>query len=118
MLLGPRGNSAPFFEERMKYSNRDLATLRAIALLSPLDKGCFERGTIMRVGVLTGGGDCPGLNAAIRAIVRCAAVAEDEIIGFHHGWRGVVEREMSTLTTTDTKGILQSGGTILHTDRY
>ncbi len=72
----------------------------------------------MRVGVLTGGGDCPGLNAAIRAIVRCATLNQDEVIGFHHGWRGVVEREMSLLTTTETKGILQSGGTILHTDRY
>ncbi len=72
----------------------------------------------MRIGVLTGGGDCPGLNAAIRAIVRCATLNQDEIIGFHHGWRGVVEAEMSLLTTADTKGILQSGGTILHTDRY
>ena len=72
----------------------------------------------MRVGLLTGGGDCPGLNAAIRAIVRCATLSHDEIIGFHHGWRGVVEREMSSLTTAETKGILQSGGTILHTDRY
>lgn len=72
----------------------------------------------MRIGVLTGGGDCPGLNAAIRAIVRVGAQSEDDIIGFHHGWRGVVEREMSPLKASETKGILQSGGTILHTDRY
>ena len=72
----------------------------------------------MRIGLLTGGGDCPGLNAAIRAIVRLATASNDEIVGIHHGWRGVVEREMSVLTTAETKGILQSGGTILHTDRY
>lgn len=72
----------------------------------------------MRIGLLTGGGDCPGLNAAIRAIVRLAAESHDEIVGIHHGWRGVVEREMHLLTTAETKGILQSGGTILHTDRY
>lgn len=72
----------------------------------------------MRIGLLTGGGDCPGLNAAIRAIVRIATESRDEVIGIHHGWRGVVEQEMSLLTTNETKGILQSGGTILHTDRY
>lgn len=72
----------------------------------------------MRIGVLTGGGDCPGLNAAIRAIVRVATTANDEVIGFRHGWRGVVEAESSLLSTAETKGILQSGGTILRTARY
>ena len=72
----------------------------------------------MRIGVLTGGGDCPGLNAAIRAIVRVAASAGDQIIGFHHGWRGVVEADGALLTTFDTKGILRSGGTVLRTARY
>jgi 6-phosphofructokinase 1 len=72
----------------------------------------------MRVGLLTGGGDCPGLNAAIRAIVLCAANDGDEIIGFHHGWRGVAEGEGATLTESDTKGLLQSGGTILRTALY
>jgi 6-phosphofructokinase len=72
----------------------------------------------MRIGLLTGGGDCPGLNAAIRAVVRVATAAGDEIIGFHHGWRGVVDGDASLLTTAETKGILQSGGTILRTARY
>jgi 6-phosphofructokinase 1 len=72
----------------------------------------------MRIGLLTGGGDCPGLNAAIRAVVRVAAVAGDEVMGFHHGWRGVVDGEAGLLTASDTKGILQSGGTILRTARF
>jgi len=69
----------------------------------------------MRIGLLTGGGDCAGLNAAIRAAVRADSSYGDDFVGFHHGWRGVVEDESSSLTTTDTKGILRSGGTILRT---
>lgn len=72
----------------------------------------------MRIGLLTGGGDCPGLNAAIRAVVACAASDGDEVIGFHHGWRGVAEGEGATLTEADTKGLLQTGGTILRTALY
>jgi len=72
----------------------------------------------MRIGLLTGGGDCPGLNAAIRAVVRGATSAGDDVLGFRHGWRGVVERDGGPLTTSQTKGILQSGGTILRTDRF
>lgn len=72
----------------------------------------------MRIGLLTGGGDCPGLNAAIRAVVRVGAASGDEILGFRHGWRGVVEGDATPLTTGDTKGLLQSGGTILRTARY
>jgi 6-phosphofructokinase 1 len=69
----------------------------------------------MRIGLLTGGGDCAGLNAAIRGAVRTGSSYGDEFVGFHHGWRGVVEDESSSLTTSDTKGILQNGGTILRT---
>ena len=72
----------------------------------------------MRIGLLTGGGDCPGLNAAIRAVVRVAQDSGDQVLGFRHGWRGVVEGESTPLTTQQTKGILQSGGTILRTARY
>lgn len=72
----------------------------------------------MRVGLLTGGGDCPGLNAAIRAVVLVGAAHGDEILGFHHGWRGVVEGDATPLTADDTEGLLQRGGTILRTDRY
>jgi 6-phosphofructokinase 1 len=72
----------------------------------------------MRIGLLTGGGDCPGLNAAIRAVVKCAENNGDEVVGFHHGWRGVAEGESATLTVADTRGLLQTGGTILRTALY
>ncbi len=72
----------------------------------------------MRLGLLTGGGDCPGLNAAIRAVVRVASGEGDQVVGFHHGWRGVVGDDASPLTWEMTRGILHSGGTILRTARY
>jgi 6-phosphofructokinase 1 len=72
----------------------------------------------MRIGLLTGGGDCAGLNAAIRSAVRAGSSYGDEFLGFHHGWRGVVENEFSPLTPLETKGILQSGGTILRSARF
>jgi 6-phosphofructokinase 1 len=72
----------------------------------------------VRIGVLTGGGDCPGLNAAIRAIVRKGIdVYEDEIVGFRDGWRGPLENLHEELTIESTRGILPRGGTILGTSR-
>ena len=68
----------------------------------------------MRIGVLTGGGDCPGLNAVIRAVVRKGIDAyADELVGFADGWRGVLEDNCSELTIESTRGILPRGGTIL-----
>jgi phosphofructokinase-like protein len=72
----------------------------------------------MRVGVLTGGGDCPGLNAVIRAIVRKGVNSYgDTIIGFRQGWKGVIENVSQELTVESTRGILPRGGTILKTSR-
>jgi 6-phosphofructokinase 1 len=72
----------------------------------------------MRIGVLTGGGDCPGLNAVIRAIVRKGeGVYGHQIVGFRHGWRGVLEGEVVDLTVGNTRGLLHRGGTILGTSR-
>src|ERR1700720_2927588 len=72
----------------------------------------------MRVGILTGGGDCPGLNAVIRAAVRKGIFHHnDEFVGFIEGWRGVVENKTMTLTIDTVSGILQLGGTILRTSR-
>ncbi|WP_205696055.1 ATP-dependent 6-phosphofructokinase [Conexibacter sp. SYSU D00693] len=72
----------------------------------------------MRIGVLTGGGDCPGLNAVIRAIVRKGAdVHGHELVGFRYGWAGVLEGDTTPLTHESTAGILHRGGTILGTSR-
>ncbi|HEY7890795.1 MAG TPA: ATP-dependent 6-phosphofructokinase [Solirubrobacteraceae bacterium] len=72
----------------------------------------------MRVGLLTGGGDCPGLNAAIRAVVRRGLVTgEHSFCGFRYGWAGVLEQDVVELTLQSTAGILPRGGTILGTSR-
>src|SRR2546430_14182517 len=72
----------------------------------------------MRIGVLTGGGDCPGLNAVIRAVVRKAVDHyDDRVIGFRDGWRGVLEDSYDELTIESTRGILPRGGTILGSSR-
>ncbi len=71
----------------------------------------------MRIGVLTGGGDCPGLNPVIRAVVRVSEKLGHEVIGFQHGWKGVMENITMPLTRDDVSGILHVGGTILGTSR-
>ncbi|MEY2532140.1 MAG: ATP-dependent phosphofructokinase / diphosphate-dependent phosphofructokinase, partial [bacterium] len=72
----------------------------------------------MRIGILTGGGDCPGLNAVIRAVVRAGVNRHGhQIIGFRYGWAGVLEDNTVELTPESTAGILHRGGTILGTSR-
>ena len=72
----------------------------------------------MRVGVLTGGGDCPGLNAVIRAAVRKGVAEYDmEFVGFRDGWRGPLENETTPLGVDEVRGILPRGGTILGSSR-
>jgi ATP-dependent phosphofructokinase / diphosphate-dependent phosphofructokinase len=72
----------------------------------------------MRIGVLTGGGDCPGLNAVIRAVVRKGIdVYGHEVVGFKDGWRGPLEGETQPLTVQSVRGILPRGGTILGSSR-
>lgn len=72
----------------------------------------------MRIGILTGGGDCPGLNAVIRAIVRKGIFHyDDEFVGFMEGWRGVLENMVQPLDLDAVAGILPRGGTILRTSR-
>ena len=72
----------------------------------------------MRVGLLTGGGDCPGLNAVIRAVVRKGEmVYGDEIIGFLDAWDGVIERKTMPLDVRSLRGMLPKGGTLLGTKR-
>ncbi|MCP4007449.1 MAG: 6-phosphofructokinase [bacterium] len=71
----------------------------------------------MRIGILTGGGDCPGLNAAIRAVVIAANGRGSEIVGIFEGWRGLIEANTRPLGLGDVREILSLGGTILRTSR-
>ena len=72
----------------------------------------------MKIGILTGGGDCPGLNAVIRAVVRKGIFTyQDEFVGFMEGWRGVIEDKSMPLNLDAVGGILPRGGTILRTSR-
>jgi 6-phosphofructokinase 1 len=72
----------------------------------------------MRIGVLTGGGDCPGLNAVIRAVVRKGVgTYGHELVGFRDGWRGPLEGDSRPLVLADVQGILAHGGTILGSSR-
>jgi ATP-dependent phosphofructokinase / diphosphate-dependent phosphofructokinase len=72
----------------------------------------------MRIGLLTGGGDCPGLNAVIRAVVRRGlATSGSSLLGFRQGWAGVLADDAVELTLQNTAGILPRGGTILGTSR-
>src|SRR6201998_1517593 len=84
-------------------------------------RGChpdLNKEHTMRIGILTGGGDCPGLNAVIRAVVRKGIFHyPDEFCGFLEGWRGVMEDQTTNLTLDSIAGILPRGGTILRTSR-
>jgi 6-phosphofructokinase 1 len=71
----------------------------------------------MKIGVLTGGGDCPGLNPAIRAVVTRALDYKYEIIGIRQGWKGLVINDTMPLRLEDVEGIISKGGTILETSR-
>jgi phosphofructokinase-like protein len=72
----------------------------------------------MRIGVLTGGGDCPGLNAVIRAVVRKGVgVYGHEFVGYRDGWRGPLEGDSVPLGVPEVRGILPRGGTILGSSR-
>ncbi len=71
----------------------------------------------MKLAVLTGGGDAPGLNAVIRGVVRKATENGDEVIGFLDGWRGVMENEFMELDVEGCRGLLTRGGTVLGTTR-
>ena len=71
----------------------------------------------MHIGVLTGGGDCPGLNAAIRAVTRASLARGWLVTGIHNGWAGVLARNGTPLTIENTDGFLDVGGTLLGSSR-
>jgi 6-phosphofructokinase 1 len=72
---------------------------------------------MQRIAVLTSGGDAPGMNAAIRAVVRAGLEREWEVYGVQQGYRGLIEGEMAPLSARDVGGIIQQGGTILGSAR-
>lgn len=72
----------------------------------------------MKIGVLTSGGDCPGLNAVIRAIARKADQFGYETIGIMNGWKGIFDESYKTLSLANVAGIINRGGTILGTSRF
>ena len=73
--------------------------------------------TVRQLGVLTGGGDCPGLNPVIRAVTRRAIQAGLSVIGIRNGWKGLIQGETMALDLQSVSGILPKGGTILGTSR-
>lgn len=70
-----------------------------------------------KIGILTGGGDCPGLNPVIRAVVRTAELEGWQIVGFKNGWKGIIDNISLPLNGETVSGILPRGGTILGTSR-
>jgi len=71
----------------------------------------------MRIGILTGGGDCPGLNAVIRAVARRSWARGHEVVGVREGWRGMIDQTFLPLGRAEISGILPRGGTIIGTTR-
>ena len=72
---------------------------------------------LMRIGVLTSGGDAPGMNATIRAVVRAGIASGDRVFGIYDGYRGLIEGKIEEFTRKDVSEILNKGGTILGTAR-
>lgn len=77
----------------------------------------MARAKQLKIGILTGGGDCPGLNAAIRAVVCQAVNFGYRVDGYENGWEGVMKRKRRRLTIPSVAGIIRQGGTILHSSR-
>jgi len=72
---------------------------------------------LKRIALVTTGGDAPGMNAAIRAVVRIAHSKKFQVLGFRRGWEGLIKNTFTPLTPRSVGGIMQLGGTILHTSR-
>lgn len=72
---------------------------------------------IRKIGILTSGGDSPGMNAAIRAVVRTAIYHKMEVFGIKRGYQGMIEGDIFPMKTTDVANIIQRGGTMLKTAR-
>ena len=73
--------------------------------------------SIKKVGIITSGGDAPGMNAAIRAVVRACSYYKVECVGFYRGYQGMIEGDYITLDARSVKNIISKGGTILKSAR-
>ncbi|HAC15006.1 MAG TPA: 6-phosphofructokinase, partial [Bacteroidetes bacterium] len=73
--------------------------------------------TIKRIGVFTSGGDSPGMNAAVRAVVRTARANDIEVIGIRYGYQGMIKGDFVEMDSTSVSNIIQQGGTILKSAR-
>jgi len=100
----------------LQQSNRKSENKHYICTLKKTD--VFVKGTnISRIGVFTSGGDAPGMNAAIRAVVRTALYNGKQVTGIYHGYQGMVDGEMGEMNSRSVSSIIQKGGTILKTAR-
>lgn len=77
----------------------------------------LKRKKLQKIGVLTSGGDAPGMNAAIRSVTRAALAHKLKVVGIRRGYQGMIEGDFISLKSSDVSGILQSGGTVLKTAR-
>jgi len=85
---------------------------------TPLIMAGKDRGMrVQRIGILTGGGDCPGLNAAIHAVVRAGIKEGIETVGIRNGWLGLIDDDLEPLTDFSVSSLLPRGGTILGTSK-
>ena len=119
--------TVPVIAKRLHDAGEDVASaVRSYELEHKHRRGVIDAterphrslGAMMRIGVLTGGGDCPGLNAVIRAVVRKGEVEHgDSFVGFRDGWKGLTENLTRPLDVELCRGILPRGGTILGTSR-
>ena len=73
--------------------------------------------TFRRIGVLTSGGDAPGMNAAVRAVVRTALANGVEVMGIYRGYSGLIDGDIKPLAVRDVSNIINKGGTVLYSDR-
>src|ERR1043166_7118659 len=81
------------------------------------DSKMSEKKQTRKIGILTGGGDCPGLNAVLRGVVRRGMENDFEVVGFKNGWLGAIDGRTMPLDMNSVSGILPKGGTILGTSR-
>lgn len=79
--------------------------------------GDYADSPIKKIGVLTSGGDAPGMNAAVRAVVRTSIYYQKEVVGIFHGYKGLIEKNFKEMASGDVSNIIQLGGTILKSAR-